>query len=112
MKTHLTKFALLSLLGCFSLSAQEIPSGKEIAMSKCSKDTSATNTNTDSDASCGDKSDDSKDSSCPMKSDKKSNGKSSCGDGDTSYSEYDSDAPDVEASSLLKLKRKTPAEQI
>lgn len=90
---------MVGLLAGVCLSANAPTEGKEIAMSKCSKDTS--------NSSCNGKSD------CNSPKDKKSscNGKSGC-DGSTSSSDCGSSSDQAEVESAMKAKRKAAAQKI
>ena len=99
MKKDLTKLAILGLLASSCLFANAPSSSKEIAMSKCSKDTPAKSSCSDqSDSSSTDK------SSC--------NNKSGC-DGNTGCSDCDKDSSEeAEASLLMKAKRKAVSQKV
>jgi hypothetical protein len=97
MKKDLTKLAMLGLLAGACVSAYQPMSGKEIAMSKCSRDPTAP-------TSDGTKSDPNK-SNDPIDDDSSCNSQSGC-DGNTGCSECESDTlEEASASEVMKTKR-------
>jgi len=105
MKKDLTTLAMMGLLAGANLSASEIPTGKEVAMSRCTREMAPKNppkpqTNTDSevDDTDGDY------SSC--------NAQTGC-DGNTGCSECEgNDSEEASASAVMKAKRLSVSEKL